>query len=99
MKLDYPIKFGRDLAAKVPWGKRADQVRAAKTFINETRAAEVTKVAADLQKISVDWSDAPAATDPAAAAPTANVDVKLESDPNANEALAGEPMNVKLTVT
>jgi carboxyl-terminal processing protease len=100
MKLDFPIKFGRDLAAKVPWGKRPDQVRAAKAFINETRAAEVTKVGADLQKIAgVDWSDAPVAADPQAAAPTANVDVKVETDRNANEALAGEPMTLKLSVT
>jgi len=48
----------------------------------------------------VDWSDAPADV-PAAATPTAppGVEVKVETDRTNNEVTAGEPMNLKLTVT
>jgi carboxyl-terminal processing protease len=98
-QMDFPIKFARDLAARIPWGKRPDQLRAAKQFINEQRAAELAKVAADLQKIGIDWSDAPALADgsPPLAAPA--VDVKVETDRPSNEVVAGDPMTLKVTVT
>jgi len=96
MTPDFPIRFGRELAARMPWGKRADQVRAVKAFINETRAAELTKVVADLQKVGVDWSDAPQGETVPAAPP---VEVKVETDRPGNEVSGGDPITLKLTVT
>ena len=48
----------------------------------------------------MDWSDAPADV-PAAATPTppAGVEVKVETDRAGNEVTAGDPMNLKVTVT
>ncbi len=94
--MDFPIKFARDLVAHVPQGTRPDQVRAAKPVIEATRAAELAKVAAELQKLGVDWSDAPA-NDNAKAAPP--LDVKIETDRASNEVSAGDPMTLKVTVT
>ena len=99
-ELDFAIKFAHDFVAHVQPGKRADEVRQARQYIADTRKAEVDKVADELRGISIDWSDAPADV-PAAATPTppAGVEVKVETDRANNEVTAGEPMNLKLTVT
>jgi carboxyl-terminal processing protease len=97
---DFPVKFAREVVAKVPHGKRLEQVRAAKQIIADTRTNELTRVAADLQQMGIDWSDAPADVQPAAAnAPPPNVEVKLETDKAGNEANAGDPMTLKVSVT
>ncbi len=98
--LDFSIKFARDFLAHTQAGKRPDQLRAAKAFINEVRGTELAKVSADLQTAGIDWSDAPADV-AALAAPSApaNVDVKVETDKPQNEATAGEQMQLKVTVT
>ncbi|HEY8089231.1 MAG TPA: MXAN_5808 family serine peptidase [Polyangiaceae bacterium] len=98
--LDFPIRFARDFAMHVSPGKRADQVRQARQFIADTRRAEVDKVAEDMKGLQVDWSDAPADVQLAATpAPPAGVEVKVETDRAGNEVTAGDPMNLKLTVT
>ncbi|HQY60758.1 MAG TPA: MXAN_5808 family serine peptidase [Polyangiaceae bacterium] len=98
--LDFPIRFARDVVAKVPAGKRLEQVRAAKALVAEARSAEIAKVAQDLQALGIDWADAPADV-PQASAPAAPpaVDVKVETDRPNNEGVPGEPMALKLTVT
>ncbi len=88
-QMDFWIRFGRDLVSHVPPGKRLDQLRAAKTIVAETKAAELAKVTAELRAMQVDWSDAPAdvvAVTPAspqdkgqAAAAPPSVDVKIET--------------------
>jgi carboxyl-terminal processing protease len=107
-QLDFPVRFARDLVARVPQGKRLDQIRAAKNFIGEARASELAKVTNDLRAMGVDWTDAPAdavAPDPPAPLPPGTVDVKLESDRPSTQAgtlgelVAGETMNLKVTVT
>ncbi|HEY8078584.1 MAG TPA: MXAN_5808 family serine peptidase, partial [Labilithrix sp.] len=97
---DFPVKFARDLVSVVPHGKRLEQLKAAKTAIGQARAAELAKVSTDLQQLGIDWSDAPADVPQAApSAPPPQVDVKLETDRPNNEANAGDPMNLKVSVT
>jgi carboxyl-terminal processing protease len=97
---DFPVKFAHDLVAKVPQGKRLEQLRAAKQVIADARTAELAKVSQDLQAIGIDWSDAPAdIAQAAASAPPPNVDVKVETDKPNNEATAGDSVNLKVTVT
>jgi carboxyl-terminal processing protease len=96
--LDFPIRFARDLVSKVPQGKRPEQLRAAKTQINEARASEVGKLVAELKTMGTDWSDAPADSQATPAAPVA-ADVKVETDRSQNEVLAGDPMQLRVTVT
>jgi carboxyl-terminal processing protease len=111
-QLDFPVRFGRDLVAHLPQGKRLDQIRAAKGVIAETRASELAKVANELKTMGVDWADAPAdvaVPSVQGGSPTpAPVDVKIETErPSgtpaapqvANEVTAGDPMNLKVTVT
>ncbi len=98
--LDFPIKFARDFVAHVQPGKRVEEVRQAKSFIADTRKAEVDKVAEELKASGIDWSDAPADVPQAAAnAPAAAVDVKVETDRPNNEVTAGDQMSLKLTLT
>jgi carboxyl-terminal processing protease len=97
---DFAVRFARDLVAKSSNAKRVEQLRALKGFVADVRAAELGKVSADLAKLGIDWSDAPGEV-PASAPGTVNaaVDVKLETDRPNNEATAGEPLALTLTVT
>ncbi len=98
--LDFPIQFAHGLLAHVQPGKRNDEIRQAKTFIAETRKAELDKVVEELRGAGIDWSDAPADV-PVAQVPVApaGVEVKVETDRPNNEVTAGEAMTLKLTVT
>jgi carboxyl-terminal processing protease len=97
---DFPVKFARDVVAKVPQGKRVEQLKAAKQVINDTRTAELQKVSLDLQGLKIDWSDAAADVVSAApGVPAPSVDVKVETDRPGNEVAAGDAMQLKVTVT
>jgi carboxyl-terminal processing protease len=99
-ELDFPIKFAHDFVAHVQAGKRAEQVRQAKQFIADTRRAEVDKVADELKGLKIDWSDAPADVPMAQApAPPSGLEVKLETDRPNNEIVAGDSMNLRLSIT
>lgn len=96
-EMDFPIKFARDLASKMPWNtKRLDEVRVAHDYIEQTRKDEVGKVSADLQKLGLDWSDAP---DGSAGPAKTDLEVKIEADRANAEVTAGEPMELRVTVT
>lgn len=99
--LDFPIRFARDVVAKVPAGKRPEQIRAAKALVAEARNAEIAKVAQDLQALGIDWTDAPGDVPQATTtnSPAPAVEVKVETDRPNNEGVPGEPMAIKLTVT
>jgi carboxyl-terminal processing protease len=99
-QLDFPIQFAHGLVQHIQPGKRTDEVRQAKSFINDTRRAEVDKVADELKGLGIDWSDAPSDIAMAPApTPPQGVDVKVETDRPNNEVTAGDTMNLKLTVT
>jgi carboxyl-terminal processing protease len=95
-QVDFPIRFARDLAARLPSStKRLDALRAAHDYIEQTRRDELGKVSADLAKLGVDWSDAPDGQ----AATGKDLEVKLDTDRPNNEVVAGEPMELRVTVT
>jgi carboxyl-terminal processing protease len=95
-KVDFPIRFARDLASRVPQGAgRVQQVEAAKDFIEQVRKDELNKVAAELSKLGYDWSDAP---DPSVGPAKGDYEVKVETDRPENAVVAGESMNLSVTV-
>lgn len=96
-QVDFPIRFARDLALKLPQAqKRPDQLHAAHDYIEQTRKEELAKVSAELTKLGIDWSDGP--SDPASVAAPKDIEVKVETDrPNA-EITAGEPMELRISV-
>jgi carboxyl-terminal processing protease len=98
IQLDFPMRFARDLVLRVPQaGKRLDQVHAAHDFIEQTRKDEVAKVSAELGKLGLDWSEGP--TDPAQVASPKELDVKIDTDRAGNDVKAGEPIELRVTVT
>ncbi|AUX46187.1 peptidase S41 [Sorangium cellulosum] len=94
--LDFPIRFARDLAARMPPNTpRLQQLRAVHEHIEQVGKEELAKVGAELARLGVDWSDAPEGATPG---PKSELDVKVETDrPNA-EVVAGQPMELRVTV-
>ncbi|MFO0755734.1 MAG: MXAN_5808 family serine peptidase [Byssovorax sp.] len=96
-QMDFPIRFARDLALRVPSAqKRLDQLRAAHDFIEQTRHDELQKVSGELGKLNIDWSEPP--SDPAQLGAAKDLEIKIETDRPNNEVTAGEPMELKVTV-
>ncbi|RYE81095.1 MAG: PDZ domain-containing protein [Myxococcales bacterium] len=93
---DFPIRFGRELALRMPSGqKRMDQVHAAHEFIAQVQKDEIGKVSAELEKNTIGWAEAPAN----APGPTAkDYEVTVTTDRPNNEVMAGQSMNLKVTV-
>jgi len=97
-QMDFPIKFARDLAQRMPPNtRRLDELRAAHDFIEQARKEELAKVSAELTKLGVDWSDAPDAAQASAPAKS-DLDVKIETDRANAEVTAGEPIELRVTV-
>ena len=96
--MDFPIKFARELVAHVQQGTRPDQVRGAKPVIEATRVAEVAKIADELKKLGIDWSEPPP-TETSVPSPVPPLEVKVETDRANNEVNGGDPMTLKVTVT
>ena len=84
---DFPVKFARDLVAKVPHGKRLEQVRAAKQLIDDTRTQRARRRSAPISSSSASTGATrrPTCSRPRPGAPPPNVDVKLETDKPSNE--------------
>ncbi len=94
--LDFPISFARDLVAKLPPGRRPDELRAAKGFLERTQDAQVAAIAADLSKLGIDWSAPP--KDAGEGPKVTDYDVKVETDRKGDTVTAGESMTLKVTV-
>jgi carboxyl-terminal processing protease len=93
--MDYPISFCRDLASKLPAGKRLDELRAQKGFLEKAQEQQIAAIAGDLSKIAIDWNAPPKdAQGPAAG----DYEVSVETDRKNDTVTAGEPMNLKVTV-
>ena len=96
-QLDFPMRFARDLALKLPANqKRLDALRAAHDFIEQARRDEVNKVSAELSKLGIDWADAP--SDASQSATAKDLEIKVETDRPNNDVTAGEPMELRVTV-
>jgi carboxyl-terminal processing protease len=62
-RIDYPIELARDLVAQAKSARRQDLVAQAKPFLDKARAEQDRKLSAALEKLGVDWSQGPAATE------------------------------------
>ena len=82
--------------ASSPWGKRPEQLRAAKALLEKAQEAEIASVSTDLGKLGIDWSAAP--TDQKNRPEAADFEVKVETDRKGDTVTSGEPMQLKVTV-
>ncbi len=95
--LDFPTRFARDLARRMPHGKvAAEQLEQVGQYIEDTRAAELKSVSKELATLGVDW-DLPAgaiATGPK----QSELVVSVMTDKPKDTVTAGEPINIEVTV-
>src|SRR5207248_7522699 len=75
--------------------KRVELVKKAKTQIDATRAEEQKKVADELSKLGVDWSDG---SDAGGAFDASKIKVDIVPS-KTGDWIAGEPIEIKITVT
>jgi len=93
---DFAIRFARSLAAAVTGTNREEQLRAARTLLDNTEKTQLSLISADLAKLGIDWSPAPEGTTDG---PRPNdFDVTVGTDRDGNQVQAGEPMALKVTV-
>jgi carboxyl-terminal processing protease len=96
-RLDFPIRFGRDLVAQLPQGRRQDQVQSAKPFVEKTQTVEMAALAEDLKKLGIDWEAPPKGEKAGPKASDFEVSVTTER-PN-DTVTAGQPMTLRVAVT
>jgi carboxyl-terminal processing protease len=95
-RLDFPVRFARDLAAKLAPGKRHDALRGVKPFLEKVQAGEIGSVSGDLGKIGIDWGQPP--KDQRKSAQAGDYEVRVETDRKGDAVTAGEPMTLKVSV-
>jgi carboxyl-terminal processing protease len=94
--LDFPIKVARDLAGRLSQGRRPDQLRGAKDFLDKLQTTEIDAVSADLSKLGIDWTPPPA--DYAHPPKAGDFEVKVGTDRPNDVVTASEPMTLKISV-
>ncbi|HEX3777200.1 MAG TPA: MXAN_5808 family serine peptidase [Polyangiaceae bacterium] len=95
-ELDFPIKIARDLAGRLNPGKRLDQVRSAKDFLDKLQQTELDSVSADLGKIGIDWAAPP--KDYPNPPKASDYEVKVSTDHPNDTFAAGEQVMMKISV-
>ncbi|MBI5537960.1 MAG: PDZ domain-containing protein [Deltaproteobacteria bacterium] len=95
-ELDFPVKFAKELVLHLPPATpRVEAVKASNEFIQSVEREELAKAAAELTKLGVDWSEAPAG---APGPSDKDLEVKVETDRPSNEVSAGGTIAVRATV-
>jgi len=95
-QMDFAIKVARDLVQKLPPGRRSEQLRGAKTFLEKLQQTEVEAITQDLGRLGVDWSAPP--KDYSGGLRAEDYEVKLQTDRADDTVTAGESMTLKVSV-
>jgi carboxyl-terminal processing protease len=95
-QLDFPIKIARDVAGKLTAGKRGEQLRQLKPFLEKLQQTEMDAVSRDLGKLGIDWGAPP--KDYANGVKASDFEVKVQTDRPNDTVNAGEPITVRVTV-
>ncbi|MDQ2646207.1 MAG: peptidase S41, partial [Myxococcota bacterium] len=95
-QLDFPIEVGRDIVLKSQPGKRGDQLRELKPFLEKLQQSELEEVSQDLKKLGIDWSAPP--KDYPGGVKSSDFEVKAETDRTGDTVTAGETMTLKVSV-
>ena len=95
-QLDFPVRFARDLAGKLPSAQRELQLQRSKDFVASVQASEIAAVSADLKQLGIDWSAPPEGH---RGPKPGDLKVEVGTDRQGDSVDAGEPMTLKVTVT
>jgi carboxyl-terminal processing protease len=96
-RLDFPVRFARDLATQIQQGRKQDQLNAAKAIVEKAQAAELASIGDDLKKVGIDWDSPPKG---AKGGPKASdFEVQVGTDRPGDTVTAGQPMTLKVSVT
>jgi carboxyl-terminal processing protease len=94
--VDFPVRFARDLVARLGEGTRVRQLELARTFLATTQQDELGKIGAELAKLGVDWSSAANGSK----GPRTTDFVTTASTDRANDTVtAGDSMTLSVSVT
>ncbi len=95
--LDFQIAFARKFIKAVGpiADKRVELVKKAKGLIETSKAEEQKKVEGELGKVGVDWSDGEAS----GTFDASKIKVAIETTKGANDIIAGDAVEMKITVT
>ncbi|HWO14432.1 MAG TPA: peptidase S41, partial [Polyangiaceae bacterium] len=96
-RLDFPVRFARDLVAQLPRARRQDQLTSASAFIEKTQQTEIEKITADLRQLGVDWTAAPEGT--SKGPEPEEYLVKVRTDREGDRVTAGDPMSLLVDIT
>jgi carboxyl-terminal processing protease len=95
-ELDFAIKVGQGLVSRLTPGRRAEQLRSAKTYLEKLQVGEIEAVSADLSKLGVDWGAPP--KDVQGGPTAADYEVKVTTDRANNAIVAGDSMLLSVSV-
>jgi carboxyl-terminal processing protease len=96
-RLDFPVRFARDLVAQLPRVRRQDQLTSASTFVEKTQQTEIEKITTDLRQLGVDWASAPEGT--SKGPEPEDYLVKVRTDRDGDRVTAGDPMSLLVDIT
>ena len=95
--MDFPTKFARELASRMPKGKKAsEQLSAVTSFIDDARATELSSVSKELSTLEVDWSVPDES--PVPGPQQSEMTVSVKTDRPGNTVTAGEAVSIEVTV-
>lgn len=96
--VDFPIRFSRDLVARMPpKTPRLEQIRGVHDYIDQVGKEELGKVGSELSRLGVDWAPPPEGNQNVKPE-RPELETKIETDrPNA-EVTAGQAMELRVTV-
>ncbi len=95
-ELDFPTRFARDLVKHLEPGRRPEQLKHAKAFLDETQAQEIAALSKELLPLGIDWQ-APPANSQGSLTPQ-DYQVEVGTDRPKDETNAGDPMTLRVTV-
>ena len=96
-RLDFPIRFARDLVGQLPQGRRQDEDQSAKALVEKTQVTEMASLGEDLKKLGIDWDGPPKGVK--GGPKGTDYDVNVSTDRPDNTVVAGQPMTLKVAVT
>ncbi|MBN1612331.1 MAG: peptidase S41, partial [Polyangiaceae bacterium] len=94
--LDFPTRFARDLAGRLTPGRRPAQLRAARTFLEQTQEQEISAISRDLAALGIDWQPPPEGAPPGPRA--SDYQVSVSTDRKDNTVVAGQPMTLRVKI-